>query len=154
VRDRALAADARALQTAVADLVRLYQFRDRDRICCHDVSVTQCYALEALVLHGPQRLNALAERLRLDKSTASRVVDALERKRYATRLTDADDGRAVALAATATGRKLHRRIRDDLAREHEMVVADLPPAVRRAAIGIVARLVRAAERRFGRRSGS
>ena len=43
---------AQALQ-AVVDLVRVYQFRDRDRICCHDISVTQCHALEALVEHGP-----------------------------------------------------------------------------------------------------
>lgn len=49
----AIDADAEALHTAVADLVRVYQFRDRDRICCHDISVTQCYALEALVEHGP-----------------------------------------------------------------------------------------------------
>src|SRR6058998_3978532 len=55
--------DAAALQQAVADLVRVYQFRDRDRICCHDVSVTQCYALETVVAHGPMRLSALAERL-------------------------------------------------------------------------------------------
>jgi hypothetical protein len=41
----------------------VYQFRDRDRICCHDVSVTQCYALETVVEHGPMRLTTLAERL-------------------------------------------------------------------------------------------
>ena len=70
----ALERDAAALQAAVAELVRVYQFRDRDRICCHDISVTQCYALETLVEHGPMRLNALAERLFLDKSTTSRVV--------------------------------------------------------------------------------
>jgi hypothetical protein len=37
--------------------VSVYQFRDRDRICCHDVSVTQCYALETIVEHGPLRLD-------------------------------------------------------------------------------------------------
>src|SRR6476646_7457918 len=73
----ALDRDALALHEAVADLVRVYQFRDRDRICCHDVSVTQCYALETLVEHGPLRLSALAERLFLDKSTTSRVVSTL-----------------------------------------------------------------------------
>ena len=73
---RELQADAEALQAAVADLVRVYQFRDRDRICCHDISVTQCHALETLVEHGPMRLGALAERLFLDKSTTSRVVAA------------------------------------------------------------------------------
>src|ERR1043165_3833739 len=102
--------DAEALQTAVADLVRVYQFRDRDRICCHDISVTQCYALETLVDHGPLRIalrdrdvvatdpitqcyaletlvdhgplrvGALAQRLFLDKSTTSRVVSTLVKK--------------------------------------------------------------------------
>jgi MarR family transcriptional regulator, 2-MHQ and catechol-resistance regulon repressor len=143
-----LAADSLALQRAVQDLVRLYQFRDRDRICCHDVSVTQCYALEALVVAGPQRLNDLAARLRLDKSTASRVVDALERKGYASRLADASDARAVALTATPAGRKLHQRIHDDLVREHEQLVADLTPSARRAAIEVIGRLARAAERRI------
>ena len=78
----ALDRDAAALQAAVAELVRVYQFRDRDRICCHDISVTQCYALETLVEHGPMRLSALAERLFLDKSTTSRVVGALVKKGY------------------------------------------------------------------------
>jgi hypothetical protein len=79
-RDAALDRDAAALHAAVAALVRVYQFRDRDRICCHDISVTQCYALETLVQHGPLRLSALAERLFLDKSTTSRVVGTLVKK--------------------------------------------------------------------------
>src|SRR6476469_10157818 len=81
--------DAVALQAAVADLVRVYQFRDRDRICCHDVSVTQCYALETIVEHGPLRLSALAERLFLDKSTTRRVVSTLVRKGYVAQRADA-----------------------------------------------------------------
>lgn len=144
-----LASESRALLAAVTDLVRVYQFRDRDRICCHDISVTQCYALEALVVAGPQRLNDLAARLRLDKSTASRVVDALERKGYASRFADASDGRAVALTATAAGRRLHQRIKDDLTLEHEKLVADLEPEARRAAVEVMRRLARAAEKRFG-----
>src|SRR5437764_14408754 len=99
----ALDRDALALQHAVADLVRVYQFRDRDRICCHDVSVTQCYALEALVRQGGMSMNDLAARLYLDKSTASRVVDALERKGYVTRLPHPEDRRAVILEASAAG---------------------------------------------------
>ena len=69
--------------------MRVYQFRDRDRICCHDVSVTQCYALETLVDHGPLRLGALAQRLFLDKSTTSRVVATLVKKGYVEQQPDA-----------------------------------------------------------------
>ena len=96
----ALERDASALQSAVADLVRVYQFRDRDRICCHDISVTQCYALETLVEHGPLRLGALADRLFLDKSTTSRVIAALVKKGYVEQQVEASDRRATALHAT------------------------------------------------------
>src|SRR5512139_3375572 len=89
--DQALDRDAAAFHQALADLVRVYQFRDRDQICCHDVSVTQCYALETLVEHGPLRLGALAARLFLDKSTTSRVVSALVRKGYVEQRPDASD---------------------------------------------------------------
>ena len=98
--------DAEALQAAVADLVRVYQFRDRDRICCHDVSVTQCYALETLAAHGRMRLGELSERLFLDKSTTSRVVHTLIRKGYVRQAPDPDDGRAIALRPTPAGRAL------------------------------------------------
>ena len=78
-KQAALDRDAAALHAAVADLVRVYQFRDRDCICCHDVSVTQCYALETLVEHGPMRLSSLSERLFLDKSTTVWSAHSFER---------------------------------------------------------------------------
>src|SRR3954462_6510043 len=89
--DPILERDTEALYDALSELIRVYQFRDRDRICCFDVSVTQCYALEALARRGGMTLNDLAAQLYLDKSTASRVVDALERKGYMTRLTHPAD---------------------------------------------------------------
>src|ERR1041384_3804233 len=106
--------EATRLYAALSDLVRVYQFRDRDRICCHDVSVTQCYALEALIRRGPITLSELAAELYLDKSTASRVVGALERKRYVARSPHPTDGRAVLLRPTAAGDRLYAMIRKDL----------------------------------------
>src|SRR5689334_3151423 len=94
VTSAAVERDAEALQRALSDLVRVYQFRDRDRICCHDISVTQCYALETMVEHGPLRLGGLAERLFLDKSTTSRVVAALTKKGYVQQRPDERDARA------------------------------------------------------------
>ncbi len=99
-----LPADAVALHEAISQLVRVYQFRDRDKICCYDISVTQCYALEILAQHGSLRSQALADLLKLDKSTVTRVVDALVRKGYALRRRDAEDSRALALEITAEGR--------------------------------------------------
>src|SRR5712691_1403662 len=99
--------EAAGLYAALSDLVRVYQFRDRDRICCHDISVTQCYALEALIRRGSSTLGQVAAELYLDKSTASRVVGSLERKGYVSRSSHPDDGRALALKATAAGQRLY-----------------------------------------------
>ena len=150
--ERALDRDAAALHAAVADLVRVYQFRDRDRICCHDISVTQCYALETLVEHGPLRLSALAERLFLDKSTTSRVVNALVKKGYVDQGPDAQDGRAIALSATRKGRGLCARITDDLVDQQKQLLQDLDPDVRAGVVRVLRRLAEAADARF--RSGT
>lgn len=151
----ALQADSLALHEALSDLVRVYQFRDRDRICCHDISVTQCYALEALKRDGPMRLNDLAAQLFLDKSTSSRVLGALVRKGYAERLVDLLDGRAISVRITARGRALYNRIHEGLVQQQAQMIADLTPEARRAAIEVISRFARAAESKFGiRRSES
>src|SRR5688500_17024825 len=107
-QDGQLEADTVDLHRALSDLVRVYQFRDRDRICCYDISVSQCYALEAVAEHGPLTLNDLAARLYLDKSTASRVVDALEKKGYVERRTSEVDRRSLQLVDTSDLRELYR----------------------------------------------
>lgn len=140
--------DARSLQAAVAELVRIYQVRDRDRICCHDISVTQCHALEVLVTRGPMRAQAMAEALRLDKSTVTRVVDALVRKAYVERLPDPDDARAQSLRITPAGRALFKRIDDEMVQQQAALLGDLAPEIRAGATELIQRLARAAEQRF------
>lgn len=145
---QALSRDAEALHAAVSNLVRVYQFRDRDKICCYDISVTQCYALEVLVERGPSRSQALAEALMLDKSTTTRVVDALVRKAYVERLPDPDDARAVSLRVTREGRKLYEQINSELIEQQIELLRDLDPEVRAGATEIIRRLARAAQSRF------
>lgn len=149
-----LEANAAALHEALSELVRVYQFRDRDRICCHDISVTQCYALEALLRRGPSGLNELAAELYLDKSTASRVVATLERKRYVSRAPHPEDGRAIVLTVTPAGKRLCDRIRTDLVAEAKQLLEDFEPEVREGAARLILRLARAAAVRSGVAPGS
>jgi MarR family 2-MHQ and catechol resistance regulon transcriptional repressor len=142
--------DAVALYHALNELVRIYQFRDRDRICCHGISITQCHGLEGLVHHGPLILNELADYLHLDKSTTSRVVDSLEQKGYATRLVHPDDSRARELKATRAGVRLHQLIMGEILQEEEIVLSELSPAVRRALPGVLSKLAQAASNRSKR----
>jgi DNA-binding MarR family transcriptional regulator len=146
--------DALAFHRALTELVRVYQFRDRDRICCYDVSVTQCYALEALVLRGPLTLNDLAADLYLDKSTASRVVDGLEKKGYAARLANPESRRSVLLAATDSGRDLHARIETDIVASEEQLLSEFTPDVRKSMTRLIERLARTAASRIDTSGGT
>src|ERR1044071_1314917 len=145
--DATLTRQARELQDALGEFIRVYQFRDRDRICCYDISPTQCYALDALLRRELITLNDLAAELCLDKSTASRVVATLERKGYVARTTHPGDGRVVLLTATASGRRLVERIRGDLIEEEKRRLADSPEGVRASAAELIQRLTAASRSR-------
>lgn len=145
--------DALALQDALTDLIRVVQFRDRDRACCYELSVSQCYALRAVVQDGPLSVNDLAGALVLDKSSASRLARGLVEGGLVRRIADPDDARAVHLEATAAGRALHERIAQDLAREYGSLLADFSDAERARVVEAVRRLAGAVARRVDARGG-
>ena len=146
--DPALQRQGEAFHEALSDFVRAYLVGERDRICCHDISLTQCYAIEALLRRGPSTLNALAAELSLDKSTASRVAATLRRKGYVGQTTHPADGRAVLLDVTTAGRRLHDRIRDNRIAERTQLLADFPPEVRAGIADVMRRVADATRRRM------
>lgn len=147
--DPALDRDATALHRALSEMVRAYQFRDREQICCHDISVSQCYALEALVRRGPLTLNEVAAQLLLEKSTASRMVDGLEEKGYLTRAPHPADRRALQLAVTPAGRALYERIEAELVEQERQLLSRFAPEVRQALVRLLGQLTEAAAARLG-----
>ena len=144
-----LTQDSEELYEVLNQLVRVHQFRDRDRICCYDVSVTQCCAVETLVKRGALRLQVLAEEMFLDKSTASRVIDTLERKGYVSRVEDDEDRRAVRIQATDAGRELYEKIRADLIAEERAMIENLSAEARQGALSLLRQITRATEIRCG-----
>jgi DNA-binding MarR family transcriptional regulator len=66
---------------------------------------TQRLALLEISIVGPMRLNNLAARMETTAATASRAVDVLEELGFVGRGKDAEDGRAIALTATAKGHR-------------------------------------------------
>jgi DNA-binding MarR family transcriptional regulator len=143
-----LKADAAVFSEAFQDLLRVYQLRDRERICCYDVTVTECYALEALVRVGAQSLGEVAKGLRLDKSTTSRAVRALEEKGYVLRGLHPVDGRLVVLEASTRGRELNDRIQDDLSSRYERILEGLDADARAALVSVIRRLQTEAVRSY------
>ncbi len=150
----ALDRDVGAFTDALGELVRVVQFRDRDRACCHDLSVTQCYALEGIVDADGLTVNELAAHLFLDKSTVSRVARGLVERGLVAREADAADGRVVRLVATARGRAVHQAIASDLLEEYRDMLADLAPEARASVVRVVERLGSAFARRVDVQGGS
>ncbi len=146
--------DARHLADALGELLRVVQFRSRDRACCYDISVSQCYALEGVSDAGALAINDLAAYLYLDKSTASRIANGLVDKGLLVRVRDEDDGRVVRLEATAEGEIVRSNIARDLATEYAELLGDFDPEIRAAITKLVARLGRSFALRVEASGGS
>jgi DNA-binding MarR family transcriptional regulator len=128
---------------AFQEVLRLYQFRDRDRSASCGLSLNQCYALESIDRLGPLTVNELATRLALDKSSASRIVSSLERSGLVRRSTLASDARVLQIETTPAGAELHASIRRGLMEGQQKLLADLEPRVRQAMTRFLRRLARA-----------
>ena len=142
-----LRGDAADLYAVMTELLRVYQFRDRDRMGYHGLTITECYVLDLLIQQGPVTLNQLAAGMQLDKSTLSRVVDNLEAKRAVKRTDNPADGRSILLQSTEAGRARYRLVREDIVAENEKLLADFPAGTRRKLVELIARLSRAAQAR-------
>ena len=139
--------DAARLQEALGELIRVLQFRDRDRACCYDLSVSQCYALEALIQFGPMTVTQLGDHLYLEKSTASRLAKALLGKDLVRKRAPQADGRVVILQVTEAGHRLARKILNDLAEEYMDLLEQFEAEVRAALPVLLDRLTQNISRR-------
>jgi DNA-binding MarR family transcriptional regulator len=136
---------ARQLHRALTALVKQYQFRDRNDICCHGISVSQCYALEALGEHGTLTMQALAEQLQLAVSTVTRLIDQLVDKRLVQRHTTARDRRVCCVSLTADGDDLLQTIHAELIAREQAILQRLPEDTRPHVIWAIEELSRAVD---------
>ena len=101
---------------------------------------TQRLALTLSADLGPVRLGALAQRLGTSDSAATRAVDALATAGFVERIQDPDDGRAVLVGATASGRARVAAIRDRLERALEPAAMALEPSDRERLVELLSQL--------------
>ena len=134
---------AERLHRLMKDLVKRYQFRDRNRICCFGISVSGCHVLDELAEHGDQAMQALAGRMYLSVSTMTRVVGQLVRKGYIARRRDAEDGRIVWVSITPKGKDVLGKIHDALIETQREILRPLAPRERQVALQVLEQLTRA-----------
>lgn len=135
---------------ALSALARAYQLRDRSTLLAEGVTVTGCYALEAVIREPGSSVTAVARELGLDKSSASRAILALERRGLLRRAEDPKEHRAVRLEPTARGRSLHRRVVTGVVAEYRGLLASISPARRRQLVETLERLAEVTRKRLAR----
>ncbi|PZG07477.1 MarR family winged helix-turn-helix transcriptional regulator [Nonomuraea aridisoli] len=99
-------ADERDLQDAVARFVRAFGLHQPDQTPCgRPIPTSEAHALGELARDGALRQSELTQRLRLEKSTTSRLVTQLINRGWAERAPAPDDGRGVLVQLTPAGVK-------------------------------------------------
>ncbi len=95
------------LQERMIALIRAFGLHKPDETPCGEpVSVAEAHALMELSREdGPLVQKELAARLRLEKSTVSRLVGMLEERGWVGRCRSPKDGRALEVSLTEAGRK-------------------------------------------------
>ncbi|MSO42158.1 MAG: MarR family transcriptional regulator [Solirubrobacterales bacterium] len=76
-----------------------------------DLGPSQVAALATLEVHGPMSPSELAERERIKRPTATRILKGLAMAGLAVRISDPDDGRSAIVSVTPEGRALVRKLR-------------------------------------------
>jgi DNA-binding MarR family transcriptional regulator len=112
----------------------------------HDLSVVQVRLLGILRDREPGVL-VLARHLELDKSSVTGLVDRAEGRGLVERVADPDDGRAVRVRLTRTGRALVTRAAAEVEEELRTVAAGLTDPQRRQLAALLSRIASPAAHR-------
>jgi DNA-binding MarR family transcriptional regulator len=135
--EKTLQQQAEKMNRLTKELLRKLQMRDRNEITCCGISVSQCYALDALGEHGEMTMVQLARKMFLDKSTMTRVVDGLVQRELAARRFDDTDRRIIWVTLTAAGRKLLEEIRAQQINSFRQILEHISPPERQHLIAVL-----------------
>lgn len=143
---------AQELHQVVTELVKRYQFRDRQEVCCHGISVSQCYALAALKGEETLAMGELAGKMQLSVSTMTRVVDQLVGKELVERCVDPQDRRVCCVRLTDGGSELLGTIHGELLEMEKGILEQIGVKDRRNLITALKMLIEGVDewRRKGR----
>ena len=108
------------------ELIRRYQFRDWNQICCYGISISQSHVLDTLAEEGDLTMQQLARRMFKSVSTMTRVVGQLIRRGYVMRRQDPEDRRVVHVSITPQGKAIVSAIGRDLIETQKAILQVVP----------------------------
>ena len=104
---------------------RRFGMFERDAVCCGDVTVQQCMALQTLQDES-LAIGALAERMGVTPGATTRLVDGMIGRGWLERSRDPDDRRRVLLELTDEGHREAQYLRGVTEEVVDAIVAELP----------------------------
>jgi DNA-binding MarR family transcriptional regulator len=137
---------AERLHHLTKELIRRYQFRDWNQICCYGISISQCHILDTLAADGDLTMQQLAKRMFKSVSTMTRVVGQLVRRGYVKRRQDPEDRRVVHISITPQGKAIVAAINRDLIETQKAILQSIPPDQWAGAFKVLEALAQGARR--------
>lgn len=138
--------DAVVLQARITAFVRAFGLHQPDVTPCgQPVPVSEAYALAELDRDGPMSQAQLCGRLRLEKSTVSRLVGQLIARGWVTRGKREGDARLVWLEVTDIGRKAAAELVAARAARFAGLLAGIPDQHHKTVLDALTLLVEAAD---------
>jgi DNA-binding MarR family transcriptional regulator len=143
------------VELQIALLLRLAD-RNRRRTARLDRTLERSayLALRQLAAHGPCGINEIAEHLRLDASTVTRQVLAMEAAGHVTRERDDRDGRRAVVTMTQAGADALASTREARAEVYDELLGDWSTDDRRLLADLLTRLNADLDTGIGRRQES
>jgi DNA-binding MarR family transcriptional regulator len=136
--------DVAALQAEMAAFVRAFGLHQPESTPCgQPIPVSEAHAVMELDRDGPLPQHEIGTRLRLEKSTVSRLVGQLETRGWVTRARRDGDGRVVWLELTDQGRSAAANLAAARAAKFTRLLEAIPPAKRAGVLDSLSTLVEA-----------
>lgn len=124
---------AMRLQEQMVALIRAFGLNEPDRTPCGEqMSVSEAHTLMELDKNQLLSQNQLAYRLRLEKSTVSRLVAQLQKRGWVEQYTAANDGRLRLLTLTDRGRRAANSLSEARRRKYARLFEAIPEKEREA----------------------
>lgn len=101
------------IRSQIHQFIRLFGVLNPTKTPCgYELSLSQVLALQILETKTPLALHELSERLSLERSTVSRLVDALVKSGFMHRQTNEQNRREVLLSLTEHGKQSVKQVRN------------------------------------------
>lgn len=110
----------------VQKLVRVFQLFERDQIKVNGFTTSQCYTILEIYINNQLSMNDLSDKMNLNNSTMTRILDNLVRDKYIKREKSEEDRRIVIVSLTDSGREVAEKLNGVLTEYYRKIIANIP----------------------------